>query len=58
MKDVRKLRKQGNSLMLTISKELVEDLNWKEGDRIMLESETQSKDSYLIGPKILKAGKT
>jgi antitoxin component of MazEF toxin-antitoxin module len=52
-----KLRKQGSSLILTIPKELVDELKWKENDDIILESELQKTETYFRGQKILKAGK-
>ena len=57
MKRIVKLRKQGNSLTITVPKDLVADLKWKENDEILLESETQTLDSMFRGPKSLKAGK-
>jgi bifunctional DNA-binding transcriptional regulator/antitoxin component of YhaV-PrlF toxin-antitoxin module len=56
MKKVVKLRKQGHSWIITIPVELVEDLKWKEGDQVLLETETEVP-SYFRGPKILRVGK-
>ncbi len=57
MKKIVKLRKQGNSLTITIPKDMLSDLKWNENDYIMLESEVQIPDSMFKGPKFLKAGK-
>lgn len=57
MRKMVKLRKQGSSLILTIPKELVDELKWKENDDIILESELQKTETYFRGQKILKAGK-
>lgn len=57
MRKLVKLRKQGSSLIVTIPKELVDDLKWKEDDDIILESEPQKIETYFRGPKILRAGK-
>lgn len=57
MRKLVKLRKQGSSLIITIPKELVDDLKWKEDDDIILESEPLKIETYFRGSKILKAGK-
>ena len=57
MKKIVKLRKQGNSLTITVPKDLASDLKWNEEDYILLESIAQTPDSMLRGPKYLKAAK-
>jgi bifunctional DNA-binding transcriptional regulator/antitoxin component of YhaV-PrlF toxin-antitoxin module len=57
MKKIVKLRKAGNSLIITIPKELADDLKWRENDQILLDSEEQKPETYFRGPKILKVGK-
>ena len=57
MKKIVKLRKQGNSLTITIPKDLAADLKWKEEDFIMLDSVPQAPDAKFKGPKALKAEK-
>ena len=57
MKKIVKLRKQGNSLTITIPKDMITDLKWNENDYIFLETEVQAPQSMLKGPKFLKAGK-
>ena len=57
MRAVVKVRKGGNSLAITLTKDLVDDLKWKEGDEILLESEPTNPGSIFSGPKQLKAGK-
>jgi hypothetical protein len=43
-------------LVITIPRDLLEDLKWAENDQILIES-LQNSDSMLKGPKVLKAGK-
>lgn len=61
MKRIVKIRKAGNSLIITIPRDLLDDLGWKEDDNVFLESEPQVEGSYLTGffkgQKILKIGK-
>ncbi len=57
MKKIVKLRKAGNSLIITIPKELADDLRWRENDQILLDSEEQKPETHFPGPKILKVGK-
>ncbi len=57
MRKLVKLRKQGSSLIITIPKDIADDLKWKEGDDIILESEALKIETYFKGTKILKAGK-
>jgi antitoxin component of MazEF toxin-antitoxin module len=57
LKKIVKLRRQGNSLIVTIPKDLVADLKWKENEYMMLESEIQDPTSIFRGPKMLKVGK-
>ncbi len=57
MKKIVKLRKQGNCLVITIPRDLLDDLKWTENDQILVESQLQGSDSMFKGPKFLKAGK-
>jgi antitoxin component of MazEF toxin-antitoxin module len=57
VKRIVKFRKIGNSLMITIPRDLAEDLKWKENDDLLLESEPLEKETIFRGPKMLKAGK-
>ncbi|MGD6808185.1 MAG: AbrB/MazE/SpoVT family DNA-binding domain-containing protein [Candidatus Bathyarchaeia archaeon] len=57
MKKIVKLRKQGNCLVITIPRDLLEDLKWAENDQILIESQPQNADSMFKGPKFIKAGK-
>ncbi len=57
MKKIVKLRKQGNCLVITIPRDLLDDLKWTENDQILIESQLQSSDSMFKGPKFLKVGK-
>jgi hypothetical protein len=57
MKKIVKLRRQGSSLIITIPKDLIDDLKWKEDTDILLESQELTPDSIFKGSKILKAGK-
>jgi putative addiction module antidote len=41
-KDFVKLRKQGNSLVITIPKEMIETLGWNEGNELYLEVQEDS----------------
>jgi len=43
-KDIVKLRKSGNSLVITISKRLLQNLNWKEGDYVLVEAKRLEED--------------
>lgn len=52
MKKIHKLRKTGNSLAVTIPKEMVEELNWRVGDSVLLETK-EPKETYFKSPKIL-----
>ena len=57
MKKIVKLRRQGSSLVITIPKDLIDDLKWKEDTDILLESQDLTPDSIFKGSKILKVGK-
>ncbi|MEM2969953.1 MAG: AbrB/MazE/SpoVT family DNA-binding domain-containing protein [Candidatus Bathyarchaeia archaeon] len=46
-KDFVKLRKTGNSLVITIPKEILETLGWKAEDELYIEA----KDGILIAKK-------
>ncbi len=56
VKKIVKLRKQGNCLVITIPRDLLDDLKWMKNDQILIES-LQNSDSILKGPRCLKAGK-
>ena len=43
LKSFVKLRKQGNSLVVTIPKRLLEALGWKEGDYVLVEVKRLNK---------------
>ena len=54
MKKIVKLRKQGNSLVITISKEIIDVLKWDENDYVFVETkEAKNKESYFGSQKIL-----
>jgi len=61
-KDFVRLRKQGNSLVVTIPKGIGRTLNWKEGDELFLEVKgIGPSDSFLkqqIEPRVLQVSKT
>jgi antitoxin component of MazEF toxin-antitoxin module len=57
VKKIVKLRKQGNCLVITIPRDLIDDLKWAENDQILIESQLQNSDSIFKGPKFLKVGK-
>jgi antitoxin component of MazEF toxin-antitoxin module len=52
MRKTVKLRKTGNSMAITLPKEIAEDLQWHVGDTVFLETKT-AKESYFKSPKIL-----
>jgi antitoxin component of MazEF toxin-antitoxin module len=56
MRKIVKLRKTGNSLAITIPKEMVDELEWTEGNSVFLETKP-SKESYFKGPKVLNIEK-
>jgi len=61
-KDFAILRKQGNSLVVTIPKGIMQTLNWEEGDELFLEvKDVGPSDSFLkqqIEPRVLQVSKT
>lgn len=61
-KDFAKLRKQGNSLVITIPRGLVQTLNWEEDDELFLEVKyIGPSDSFLkqqTEPRVLQVSKT
>lgn len=57
MKKIVKLRKSGNSLAISIPKEMAQALRWKEGDYILLEIKMKEKTAYETIPNYLIASK-
>jgi bifunctional DNA-binding transcriptional regulator/antitoxin component of YhaV-PrlF toxin-antitoxin module len=61
-KDFVSLRKQGNSLVITIPKPIGQALHWKEGDELFLEVKIiDPHDSFFeqqIEPRVLQISKT
>lgn len=53
-KKIVKLRRQGNSLVVTIPKELIEYLNWKENEYVLVEAKESSENLRFGGEKMLK----
>lgn len=43
--------------MITVPKELIEDLKWKENDELLLQSIPLTPDAYVGRPKYLKIDK-
>ncbi len=56
MKKIVKLRKQGNSLIITIPKEQLDILKWNENDYVLLETKDAEK-SYFGSTKTLNVEK-
>jgi antitoxin component of MazEF toxin-antitoxin module len=52
IKAIVKLRKQGNSAMATIPKELLTDLGWKIGDKLLLDTKKINDHKTLSADKV------
>lgn len=52
MRKIVRLRRQGTSLVITIPIELLKELEWQEGDDVLLETKPTS-ESHFKTPKIL-----
>jgi len=51
-----KLRRSGNSTVITIPKEVMKSLNWKDGDYVSLETKRpkeQARDVLIVGKVFL-----